>query len=469
MTYKETRSRLEELVANKNALAAELSAAGTHSPPTDSLPDLTADAREVVAPKGAKKRYIVSNSAKICRGEFTERVAEYVAESDELRFALENVGILDVAELSRGRVGVLFAQNGQLKFKIISLENGTLALGNTLILREKAEIDYARLAECEGGALAVYATDGAGLADKIALTGRVSEKVWSEVWDTDQPENFCVAVLSDCLMFTATHGEAGKFSVVCCVENSTKNGLNIGNTVEMTADCDGDSYAGGWAICAVEDDFAALCYPRGDGQSLGLCVLSAADDGAGGWRAEARYFGNLTYKGALPSVGCVSVGGGRWLTAYGVSYQDKTANLAKSTVAVEEWGLTEYAACRLDFGRDDERWELPVGGVGVFSGGNGAAVSFCNGEIARCLWLGTAEGVVPAPAVPVGEDVCFCKMVPISPKRCILVTERAGNGYARLFGLAERVIPAVGRACGIALSGGGAGEEITVAEVSNEP
>lgn len=458
MTYKETRERLEALLENKNALAAELSDAGTHSPPTDSLPDLTADAKEVVAPRGEKRKMVVSAGARVCRSEFVERVLEYVPAGDGLRFGLEDIHILDAKELSDGRVGVIFAQNGETKFKILAVENGGIALGNTLVLRSAA-VDYARLLELsDGTALAAYAAEGLGVADKISLEGRLSELVWSDVWDGDDPKNACVTELSGGrLLFTALRADGDAWATLA-VENGNKNGLKVENSVLLPLDCDRDSYAGAWALCAVDGDFGALCFPRGDGQSLGVAVLEGLENAV-----KMRYSGHLTYRGALPTVDCAPLGGGRWLVAYGVSYQDGGAELTKSMLAAELWGLTLHGAARLDYGCDDVRLGESLGGVAVNGAGVGAAVSFSAENVGRCMYLATADGVTAGHGAPLEAHGGFCRVVPVTAREAICVTQREGNGYGRLMELAERVIPATRDfAHGIAVSGGNEGEEITV-------
>lgn len=458
MAYKETRARLEALLQNKNALAAELRDAGTDSPATDSLPDLTADAREVVAPKGVKQTMTVSAGARVCRSEFVERVLEYAPAGEALRFALEDVHILDAAELSAGRVGVVFAQNGQTKFKLLVADKGTVALGNTLVLRETA-VDYARLVELsEGGALVIYPADGVGYADKISLDGRVSALAWSDTWDGDDPQNACVAELSGGrLLLTALRNDGEAWAVIA-TENGSKNGLRLGDAVRLALDCDKDSYAGAWALCAVDGDSGALCFPRGDGQSLGVAVLEALDEAV-----TVNYAGHLTYKGALPAADCVALGRGKWLVAYGVSYQDTSAELTKSLLAAEVWGLTRHGAERLDYGCDDVRVGESLGGVAAENAGVGVAVSFSAETAGRCMYLAAVEGVTAGHGAPTEAHGGFCRVVPVTAREAICVVQRDGNGYGGLWTLAERVIPATRDfAHGIAVSGGAAGEEITV-------
>ena len=61
-----------------------------------------------------------------------------------------------------------------------------------------------------------------------------------------------------------------------------------------------------------------------------------------------------------------------------------------------------------------------------------------------------------------GPHEGFCRVIPVTNKMALLVIQRKGNGYVQSLQSEIRAIPAQGINDGLALSGGGPGETITI-------
>lgn len=428
------------------------------------------------APKGPREKYVVSASVPegrpICRGEFVQRVGEYVPLGEELRFALEDVHILDAAELSQGRVGVVFAQGGQTKFKILALENGALALGNTLVLLEDEALEAARVVEVRTDrALVAYNRDAAGVAAVVDLNGRVAALAYTDLWD-DDVENICACALSGERVVLSgmrqNANNAGEAWAVCAQVGDTA--LTLGSHVRVDGGNDVDVYAGGWDMCRADDDAAVLCYHQGLNKPVGFAVLDTQKEKYTDRDLDlaVRLIGECKYAETLPALAAAGLDGGRWLVAYGAAVLTPDRQVVKSALAVEVWGLTRYAAELLWYGCEGERFAASIGAVGAEPNGVGAAITYTGEDVARSIYAECIKGPYAGPGTPLGGHGGFCRVVPISTGKALLVSQREGCGYVQAMEAQVRVIAATRLADGKALSGGGAGEEITV-EVVGAP
>lgn len=88
----------------------------------------------------------------------------------------------------------------------------------------------------------------------------------------------------------------------------------------------------------------------------------------------------------------------------------------------------------------------------------------------RAKDVGLEDGPAPGAAVTLPQHGGYCRVVPISMTKAILVWEAGGNAYAQYMVLEERVIPVKsalvkignGLIDGLALTGGEANEVITI-------
>lgn len=416
--------------------------------------------------KGYKERALVSASGPVCRGEFVRRVAEYAAAGEELRWGLGDVHVLDAAELSRGRVGVVFAQNGATKFKILSLVDGALALGNTLILVEDEAMEAARVIELpDDRAMMIYNRDAAGMAAVIALDGRTASLAYTDIWDDRDPENLCACRMDgDRVVLSGMRqspGEMGEAWVILATVGADR--LTLGTAVRVDGGNDVDVYAGGWSLCRASPSSAVLCFPQALDKPIGFAVLDVDLSDDTGRGLIVRCVGYGKYAASLPSIAAVGLEGGRWAMAYGVGWLSPDKKVLKSTLALEVWGLTRYAVELMWYGCEDTRYDTSIGAVGMEPNGVGLVCSYTGDNEGRCILLGMLEGPSPGPAVSAGVHNGFCRVIPISVQKALLVTQRSGNGYVCVMEAVERVVPTDVMAHGLALSGGGPGEEITAA------
>lgn len=443
-----------------------------------------------VTPQGSRVAAVVSSAATVCKGEFVRRELEYISRSDTMKWTSEDTVILDTAELSEGRVGVVYTQGGRTKFKTVAVDAGNVVLGNTLVLLEDTALTEARMAEISPGqAVVVYNQDGDGMAAVVALDGRLATLMYTDIWaDGGDVANLCVCCAGGEILVagmlqsvTTDGGNPGEVYVWRCMQSRNGTGLYVRYQTPQRIDLDNDTdvYAGGWSMTAVTDKTAVLCYPKSLDRPVGFAVLDMSADGT----VEVRLVGSGKYAASLPALQVAPLDNGRWCVAYGVGWLDPQKSVLKSALAFEVWGLTRYAAELLWYGCDDVRYKAGVGGISAGGACMGVAMSYTGStEVkeedgttrtvteAKGVYLGLEDG--PAPGVPVplpGHDG-FCRLVPISVSKAILIYQANGNGYARYMELEERVVPASGGEAftgvagldALALTGGGPNETITV-------
>jgi len=420
-------------------------------------------------PHGGRTKAVVTASGSVMRGEFVRRAGEYAPTGDELRWALDDVHILDTAELSQGRVGVVFVQGGQTKFKILALENGALALGNTLILVEDEAVDRAKVVEVpDNRALVLYNQDAAGLGAVVALEGRTATLAYTDIWTEKDVENVCACWLTEDVVLvggmvqnTAELGEAWIWPVAV---KETELSARVG--VRVDGGHDTDVYAGAWSLCRVAERTAVLCFPRALDEPVGFAVIDMLEHQFGD-PLTVRCIGHGTYAASLPTISAVGLSEGRWAMAYGIGWLSRDNAVVKSTIALEVWDLSRYAAAPVWYGCEDIRYQAAIGGVALDGAGPALACSYMAEDQGRCIQVGTVQGLAPGPAVPLGAHSGYCRAIPISVTKALLVKQRSGNGYVQLMDAVERVVSTTELAHGIALSGGGPGETITV--ITNKP
>lgn len=420
--------------------------------------------------KGQKEKAIVSSTTPICKGEFVQKELEYVPQGDALRFVRENVTILDTTELSQGRVGIVFSQNGKTKFKIAAVENGAIALGNTLVLLEDEALTEAVIVEkSRDRVMILYNQDGDGLVSVLTLNDRAATLAYTDAWGDGDPANLAACVLANgtvlagCMLQgnSSQSGHPGEAWVYSFYERADGTAIEIyaSNALRVDVDNDTDLYAHAWSMTAVDDGVAVLCYPRALEKTVGYAVLDVE-----GRRPQVRLTGSCRYAGALPTLQTVALPGGKWAVAYGLSWLSADNAVNKSALAVEVWGLTRYAAELLAYACEDARHQSGIGGVSCQTAGVGFAISY----------TGEEDGVDQAKAVYVSDTLTagatvslpthsgFCRVTPISTTKAILVYSVDGNGYAQAMVMEERIIPSSQMVDGLALQGGNPGETITI-------
>lgn len=415
--------------------------------------------------KGKRERTVVSQTAQVCKGEFVQRVLEYAPQGDKLRWGNEGVHILDAVELSRERVGVVFTQEGQTKFKVLAWEDNAVALGNALVLVEDEEVEEAALLELEEDqALVAYNHDAAGYAGVIRLQGRTATLVKTGIWDEHDPANLCACRLS--AGYVALSGVrqvetyAGEVWVTRVnVDSLRPDYASEQNGVRVECNNDVDVYAGGWSMVQVADGTIVLCFPQALDKPVGFAILDRMDLHP---YLTVRYVGEGKYAASLPTLQAAPLGEGRWAMAYGVGWLTPDKQVNKSTLALEIWGLTRYAADIVWYGCEDTRYAAGLGGVSAAPLGPGAAITYTGEEVARVVHLGVTEAPYAGPGVPLGPHDGFCRVVPISIRKALQVWQESGCGYVRPLLVEERVIPEETLVHGVAITGGKPGEEITI-------
>jgi len=185
----------------------------------------------------------------------------------------------------------------------------------------------------------------------------------------------------------------------------------------------------------------------------------------------------------LPCTQVVALGGhGVFALVYGVCWHSKAGNMTKTSLAVEVWSLTRYAAELLIWALEDVRYGLGLGGVSACWSGAGCAITYFGDRIDQeetkvqaqaSLFDFTGDGPVGGPPIPQGALNAYCRAVPINLRWALRVDQREGCGYVQLLEAVERVVPAAGGAAGqgpvygryvhgLALREGGPEEEITI-------
>lgn len=407
---------------------------------------------------GVKRAMRVSASSPIYRGEMVERTHEYIPLTEYLRWGVEDVHILDAAELSDGRVGVVFAQAGQTKFKILSYDGETLALGNTLILVEDEALEAARVIELEAGrAMVVYNQDAAGMAAVVTVKDRTATLAYTDILeDRGDPSNLTVCGLESGQVLLGWMKTNGEYWLKVVTPRAGQ--VQLGN-LECRVDVnnDVDVYDSGWSLIRVSGKTAVLAGPQALDRPVVFAVIDVADGAP-----TVRCTGEGKWGCALPSIQAVPLSGGRWLMAYGVAWLSPDKQVNKSTLAYEIWGLTRYAAELCSYGCEDTRYAASIGAVGVSSNGMGVAISYTGEGEGRVALLATRDSPHAGPTVPLGSHDGFSRVIPISNALAFHVAQIDGGGFARVMGVSQVAVPTVSRAHGVALSGGNPGETITV-------
>lgn len=466
---RETMERLQELRGNLSALAAELTAAGADSPPTDGLEDLVEDAKGVVVPQGGKQTAAVSASCRVMRGEFVQLGREYAAAGEALRFALEGVKILDAAYLGGGLVAVVFTQGTETKFKAMQREqSGEIALGNTLVIVADEALEQARIVPMSAGqCVVVYNQDAAGMAQLINLSGRTASTAGTDIWDADDPCNLCACKVSgEMLLLGGMRQSAAHAGEAWVTAARIRDGQLLAlDSYAMRIDGanDPDEYAGAWSMATVDEGVAALTYYVGGGKPNELAILDV--DTATG-RISVRCITSCKYAGALPNASLAGLGDGLLLSAYGVSYLSADTSVLKSTLAVELWGLTRYAAQLISHALEGTRYDAAVGCVHAAATGAGGAVSYAVENIMGVTVCDlTSDGPIPAPLITLGSFEDFFAAIPTGETGAMLIYQQEGSAYCTPLTAVQVAYPSQGHIHGIALSGGEAGESVQIARV----
>ncbi len=416
--------------------------------------------------KGVKQNVKVSSSAQVMKGEFVQRVLEYAPVGDKLRWGNEDVHILDAVELSSNRVGVVFSQSGQTKFKLLALENA-LALGNTLVITEDEALESASLLELpDGRAVIAYNQDAAGMLAVIEMDGRTSSLAYTDLWDDRDPENICMCRLTNGrILISGMRQAPGNVNETWVrVVNPKENRILVGEEVRVDDNHDIDVYANGWSMAQVDENTTVLVYPKALDKPVGFAVI----DIEGNDIPTIRMTGEGKYASSLPAIQAVGLSNGRWMMVYGIGWLSSDKQVVKSTLAMEVWGLTRYAAELIWYGCEGTRYAAGIGGVSAATNGMGAALTYTGGNEARVALMSLVEAPYPGPAISVGSHDGFCRVVPISASQALLVSQVDGNGLVQVMELIETVIPSETCVHGVAITGGKAGEIITIQTPTNK-
>lgn len=444
---------------------------------------------------GNKEKAVVTSTGPVCKHEFVRKELEWIAVGDVLRWTVDDVSIMDTAELSEGRVGVVFTQNGKTKFKVLSLENGEVAMGNTITLPDIEDVEEATVVELARNRAAVlYNQDGDGMAAVFALDGRKATLDYTDIWgDGGDPANLTACVLgSGWLLISATlrdktvrdGGHPGECWVYGFKEDSAKKTISGEYLIaeRMDGDNDTDTYAGAWSMAAVDTNTAVLCFPRALDKPVGFAIIDVGIIGSNDGGIKFRCIGAGKYAASLPTIQAVGLDRGRWLMAYGVCWMTSDNQVAKSALAFEVWGLSRYAAELLYYGCDDARYKASMGGISVTNALFGAAVTYTGSatveapdgshttvDTTKAVYIGMECGPAPGAAVSLPANSGWSRVVPISVTKALLIYQDGGNGYAQAMTLEERVIPVSGSFAkgkdgmdGFAITGGAANATITI-------
>lgn len=468
MSHKETRERLEELVGNKLALAEELTKAGADSPHTDGLSDLRDDVKGVVVPKGKRTQETVSFAGRVSRGQFVQKLPEYAPQGEPLRWGLEDVHVLDVGRFSEGRVGIVFAQNGETKIKVVALNEGQIALGNTLTLVEDEALEAARVIEVARNVLLVaYNYEGAGVGTVIDLDGRVATTRYSDIWSSEDPENICLCPLNGSSAMITEVRQASNYAgeiwahYVRLGQTAFESGY--AGDVLVNVEHDQDIYAMGWSLCRVNDSTAVLCYPVALDRPIGIVILDlepvAYYDTSTIRTIRVRTTANGKYAASLP---CIATAGAEnaWLVAYGVGWLSADKQVTESTLAIECWSLTRYGAELQWYSCEEVRCNESVGCVGIELYGDAITAAYIGAGKSNALTIQKPTTV--GPTVSLGEGETLFRLVPVAENKLLKITQKGGNGYVQICDVVWRVSKSKTLAYGTAMSGGGPGEVIAV-------
>lgn len=416
--------------------------------------------------EGVKKKVTVSSSAQVMKGEFVQRVLEYAPVGDKLRWGNEDVHILDAVELSDNRVGVIFAQAGQTKFKLLAMED-TLALGNTLVIVEDEALESACLLELSDGRAAVaYNQDASGMLSVIKMDGRTSTLEYADIWDDRDPENICMCRISNGrLLISGMRQAPGNVNETWVrVITPQDSRITIGQEVRVDDNHDIDVYTNGWSMAQVGMNTAVLVYPKALDKPVGFAVIDIEGDST----PVIRMTGEGKYASSLPAIQAVGLSNGRWMMVYGIGWLSSDKQVVKSTLAMEVWGLTRYAAELIWYGCEGTRYAAGIGCVSAATNGIGAALTYTVSEEARVALLSLIDAPYPGPAISAGSHDGFCRVVPISTSQALLISQVDGSGWVQAMEVVETVVPNETCIHGVAVTGGKAGETITIQVPTNK-
>lgn len=416
--------------------------------------------------KGKRQEVHVSATAQVYKGEFVNLLPEYVPQGSELRWGFEDVHILAAKELSDRKCLVVFTQYNETKAKVLAYDKatGAVELGNTLVLAEEAVTEAAATELAGGKAVVIYPSEGASVAAVITVEGRMSTLSFTDIWYEQELDNLCVcAMKSDLLLLSGMNRSGEAWVRVGRVDADSLSAYNY-DAVRVDMGNDTDVYAGGWSMEKVTDTTAVLAAPVALDKPISMAVLDLVSGASYALPAcKVRLITAGKYANSLPTIAVCPLRAGKWAVAYGIGWLSPDKNVVKSTVAIEVWGLNRYAAELLWYGCEDVRYASSIGGVHMEPiGGAGAAVSYTGETKGRCIHLSTEDGILAGPAAPMEPNDGFCSAVPVMNHIALLVTQRKGNGYVQVLQCMPRAVPADGHNDGLALSGGGPGETITV-------
>lgn len=423
---------------------------------------------------GPMESAVVSQSASVCVGEFVRKVIEYAPPGDTLRILMEDVQVLDAVELSRGRVGVVFTQKGKTKFKVVSLESGALTMGNTLVLVDDEAVSTAALVEIDVNRAAVlYTYEELGTVSIITLDDRSASLAYTDAWCEGDPTNICACAMGDGSFLAAAMlrgvtpaGNPGEMLAWQMRTVDTGGGkVQATSRARIDADCDVDEYTHAWSLSAVTDTTAVLAFFRATDKPVGFAVLDVDRYAP----IAVRIIGTGKYATSLPCIQTAPLGRGRWLMAYGVSWLPKSG-LVRSALAVEIWGLTRYAVELGWYGCDDVAYDTGLGAVSALPAGAGAGVGISftplaekGAAVGKSLFMALDDGgPSPGATISLVAHDGFCRVVPISQTRAILLWQADGNAYARALQLEERITPSSTLIHGLAVTAGGPGEKVSL-------
>lgn len=424
---------------------------------------------------GPMESAVVSQSTKVCRGEFVRKVLEYAPHGDAMKCLTMDVHILDAMELSQGRVGVVFAQGNKTKFKVVALDGDDLVMGNTLVLAEEA-VEAAALVElARNKAAVVYSSEGCGMVAVVTLEERFAALAFTDIWAEGDPANLCACAMGQGILLVAAMlqvktptGNPGEmWAWAMQTTDNTPDSFREISRIRVDVDSDVDVYDRAWSLTSVTQATAVLTFFRGMEKPIGFALLDI-DRSAYNHPLSVRLIGTGKYATSLPCISTAALDRGRWLATYGVSWMPSGGNV-KSALAVEVWGLTRYAAELMWYGCDDATYDAGIGAVSALTTGVGAALNYTpnlsnvDAAVGKSLYLALDDGgPAPGATIPLTAHDGFCRAVPISQTRAILIWQKAGNAYIRALQVEERVSPSNQLIHGLAITSGGPGERISM-------
>lgn len=433
-------------------------------------------------PAGERRKETVSSTARVMRGEFVQQVTEYIQQGQELRWGNEDVHILAAEPLSRGRTGVVFVQGGVTKFKVLALDNGDLALGNALALTDEALPAASLVSLTPTRCVVVYNPEcslewdyknhaNVYFVQMVELDGRTATLGQSYTMGTNEkyaPYNITACRINDTEIAVCfcqgNQGNTGEAMVgIIRIENDRWYTTSF---IRVDLPNDVDEYAGAWSIQMVSETAAVVSCFSGYDQPIAFAVIDMEGININNRQLRVRCIGHGKYAASMPCSQVVALPGGVFGLVYGIAWLSADKTVVKSTVALEIWALTRYAAELLWYGCEDTRYQAAVGGISALATAQGLAVSYVVDNTAHNFLVRLGSNPQPGPVIAQGTVDAFVRVVPIGPTRALEVLQRGGCGYVRLLESVDRVIPTHDRFDGVALTGGEAGDTVTVVSPS---